>query len=161
MSTKRRSDRLKENPPRILAAPFEFTVALLVLVVMSSFGYQIVTEYSALPHIGIYQLPIWLLWTWISMGGLSGILIIIGLSLGLLRSRARSYETAGLYLAGAVWGSIFIAEFTYEPTGWYDWGQYACIIIGVVLRLTALTRYEHAVSRVLDELDSSDNGSEM
>lgn len=155
MALKPRPPSVRDYGPRFLGNPFELAMSILVLVSMVATAKLLLSpEYDRLPPIGLAALPEWLMWLWVIAGTASGLLILVGLTWGNLKAKARAVEAAGLVLAAAVWTSVFVADVITEPSAWQGWAQYAVLAFGSMLRLYAMGKYERAVTRALERTES-------
>lgn len=155
MALKPRPPTVRDYGPRLLGNPFEFAMAILVLVSMLSTAELLLSPaYHRLPPVGLAAIPAWLLWVWVAVGTASGVLVIVGLTWGTLKARARSLEALGLWFGLLVWSSVAVADIITEPAAWNGWVQYAAFALGCGLRLYAMHRYERAVTRAMERIEN-------
>lgn len=159
MTLKARPDSIRRHQPRFLAHPFELAVSLMAVLTAIRTG-DVLTDYEHLPHIGLLAVPAWLLWLWVVMAGLGGLLMLTGITWGILRARARLLEAAGLWLTASVWAVVAVADFRFEPTAWWTWGQYLAIAGCSLLRLWGLRRVEKAIDRAQAESEAESEAGE-
>jgi len=157
MALRPRTPKVRRYEPRFLAHPFELALAVMAILSAIRTG-DILARYGSLPHVGLLAVPAWLLWVWVVIAGVGGCLMLAGLTWGTLRARARAIEAAGVWLTGAVWAVVAVADARFEPSQAWTWGQYAIIAVCSGIRLLALHRVERAITRAHQEADTSGEG---
>lgn len=148
-----RSTRVAERMPRILAHPFEFTVALMFLITGGN-SINVLIHVRSQLRIGLLALPLPLLWVWILAIVLGALLIVASYVQPVTKLMVRATERAGLCLAGAAWTCIAIVLIHLDPGHPAMWLQYVAITLGCVLRLWAMHRYEKGLRKAAEVIGS-------
>lgn len=130
----------------MLAAPFEFAVAILFLVSGVGLGQALVKgNPTTLGH----ALPEFLLWVWAAMIGAGALGMLYGILSPGTTVMSRAVERSGLYLSLAAWSTLGAVVIWTEPTAWATYVQVFAIVSGCALRLRALYKVEKVIDRAV------------
>lgn len=157
MALKQRSTR---NDPRFLSAPFEVAISVLFVLTAINFGQQLIHLPKAYPHVGLLELPVWLLWIWGAMVFVGGVFMFAGTVVGPYLRLHRGVEKAGLWLAGMAWLTLGASDIVVEPHTPFAWLTYFSVCLGCGLRLYALHRIEKALEVASIQIHEGDEQDE-